>query len=87
MARPVPAIETPVPVPPLLASGEFSASLSDGSAPTYTDSSLDNPSGVSVAEYTLSYQAGAAGQTLSIRYTLQTDHGLGIVSLLGATLQ
>jgi len=68
------------------AQGILSASLSDGSAPAYTDSSLNSLSGTLAEEYTFTYQAGTAGQTLHISYTMGTNHGGGNISLEGATL-
>jgi hypothetical protein len=56
--------------------GLFTARLSDGSAPGYTNTSLANigngPSGV----YTLSYSANSTGQTLVVEYTLAAQRGL-----------
>ncbi|MGH2344404.1 MAG: hypothetical protein ACRDG4_04205 [Chloroflexota bacterium] len=48
----------------------LTASLSDGSAPTYTDT-FANPSGYSGREYTFTYSAAAPGQTLNITYVNQ----------------
>jgi hypothetical protein len=55
------------------ARGAFTASLSDGSASPYSNSSLANlmgngPSGT----YTITYAAASAGQTLRVRWTLLT---------------
>jgi hypothetical protein len=68
------------------AQGVLSGSLSDGSAPTYTNSSLDSVSGTLVEEYTLVYQAATAGQTLQVNYTMGMNHGGGNISLEAATL-
>src|SRR5260370_13264258 len=67
------------------AQGQFTASLSDGSAPAYTDGSPDNPTGATVQEYTRSYQANPARQTLSTPYTPRTHPALGIVHPTPAT--
>jgi hypothetical protein len=68
------------------AQGTLAVSLSDGSAPAYTDSSLDTASGTRIAEYTFTYTAASPGQTLTIAYTMSANHGYGNVSLEGATL-
>ncbi len=57
------------------AGGRFEASLSDGSAPVYVDTSLVNASDTSNRVYTLSYQAASAGQTLTVRWTLNQALG------------
>ena len=67
--------------------GLFVASLSDGSAADYRDTSLINfrngPSGV----YTLTYAANSPGQTLKIRWTLFEIRGLSAnVTLQAAAL-
>ena len=70
------------------ARGRFEASLSDGSAPTYVDTSLVNTGGTSNGTYTISFAAASAGQTLTIKYTCQTSFfaGSGNVTLEAATL-
>jgi hypothetical protein len=67
--------------------GNLQVSLSDGSAPAYTDSSLANlfgngPGGV----YTLNYSANSPGQSLRIRWTLAQAAGANAPSA-NVTLQ
>jgi hypothetical protein len=65
--------------------GQFVAHLSDGSAADYVDTSLVNSSGATtLGVYTLTYAAGAAGQTLTVTYTNTTT--AGNVTLQAATL-
>lgn len=52
------------------AKGKLEATLSDGSISPYIDTSLVNSSGTSNAVYTLNYQAGNNGQTLTVRWTV-----------------
>ncbi|MEN3327397.1 MAG: hypothetical protein V7638_2204 [Acidobacteriota bacterium] len=71
--------------------GRLEAAISDSSAPTYIDTSLDScSSGVFDGIYRIQYKAASAGQTLRIRYTLLTDcdgvGGFGNVTLKAATL-
>ncbi|MGD9628399.1 MAG: peptidoglycan DD-metalloendopeptidase family protein [Pyrinomonadaceae bacterium] len=54
------------------AGGTFQASLSDGSAAAFTDASMVNPSGTTNGVYTLNYKAGSSGQTLTVRWTVNT---------------
>ncbi|MET0650390.1 MAG: Ig-like domain-containing protein [Pyrinomonadaceae bacterium] len=70
------------------AQGRLEATLSDGSAPTFVDTSLTNSSASSNGVYTISYRAASAGQTLRIRYTVLTDFAapFGNVTLEAATL-
>jgi len=69
------------------AQGKLEATLSDGSAPAFTDTSLDNSSGTSVAVYTISYRAGSGGQSLTVKWTVQTAYNnYGNVTLEAATL-
>ena len=71
----------------------FTAHLSDGSAPDYTDSTLNSAADVTFAPdgnhfygvYTILYKAASASQTLTITYT-QTA-GSGNITLQAATLQ
>ena len=55
------------------AQGKLEAVLSDGSAPSFVDTTLVNQSNTSNGLYTLTYQAGTAGQTLRIRWTVLTS--------------
>jgi hypothetical protein len=67
--------------------GQFEASLSDGSAPVYIDTSLVNPSATSNRVYTLSYRAGSSGQTLTVKWTeIATFNFWGNVTFQAATL-
>ena len=70
------------------AKGELRAQLSDGSAPLYTDVSVNATSGTSNYVYAITYKAGSAGQTLTVSYTLKTNYNApyGNVTLQAATL-
>jgi hypothetical protein len=63
--------------------GTFTASLSDGSAANFTDTTTVN-SGQYDRNYTLTYSAGSASQTLTITWTMTS--GNGNVTLNGAAL-
>jgi RHS repeat-associated protein len=67
------------------AQAALTATLSDGSAAPFTDT-VDNTTGVSYRTYTLTYQAAGPGQTLTVVWSLQTDHGSGSVQLHAAAL-
>jgi hypothetical protein len=70
------------------AGGRFEASLSDGSAPVYLDTSLLDSTTTSNAVYTLNYRAASAGQTLTIKWTVSSIfNNWSNVTLQGATLQ
>ncbi|HEX8723264.1 MAG TPA: Ig-like domain-containing protein [Pyrinomonadaceae bacterium] len=56
------------------AKAKLEAFLSDGSAPAYADSSLDNRTARSQAVYTVAFRAASAGQTLRVRYTTLADY-------------
>jgi hypothetical protein len=64
------------------------ATLSDGSAPAFVDTSLRNTGGTSNGVYTLTFNAASAGQTLNIKYTVFTDYNApyGNVTLEAAAL-
>jgi hypothetical protein len=70
------------------ARGRFEASLSDGSASTFIDTSLTNDSATSNGVYTIGFSAASAGQTLTIKYTVQANYYApsGNVTLESATL-
>ena len=69
------------------ARGRLEASLSDGSTPAFIDTSLSNAAGTSNGIYTIGFAAASAGQTLTIKYTVQADyHPFGNVTLESATL-
>jgi len=77
----------------------ITATLSDGSAPAYSDDALVDASdsfdnGAKAGVYTLSYSAASPGQTLAITLTTETDYGVvgsanqdGGIVLEAATLQ
>ncbi|HXT37544.1 MAG TPA: hypothetical protein VN837_18370, partial [Chloroflexota bacterium] len=64
----------------------LTASLSDGSAPPYSDSSMASFFGNRIQEYTLTYHAASPGQSLQIAFTLLNNYGAGTISLAAATL-
>ena len=76
----------------VLARGKLSAFLSDGSAVVVNDLSFDDPNGPDFSGfgaqsvYSITYSAASAGQTLTVRYTMDFDYGNGQVALLGAAL-
>jgi len=65
--------------------GQLVATLSDGSG-FYLDSSISNASNTKAGVYTLIYKANTANQTLTIKWTTQTDFGGGGVVLQAVTL-
>jgi hypothetical protein len=65
--------------------GKFTATLSDGSAATFTDSSHSSSTGQYVANYVLTYSAASAGQVLTVTWTSLS--GTGNVTRSGAALQ
>ena len=69
--------------------GKLEATLSDGSAPAYINSSLNNNGGSSFGVYTINFKAGAPGQTLKLRYTIQNQYftPYGNVAVVAVTLQ
>jgi hypothetical protein len=69
--------------------GKLEATLSDASAPAYLDTTLNNNAGSSFGLYTINYKAAATGQTLKIRFTIQTQYFSpnGNVAWEAATLQ
>ncbi len=71
------------------ARGKLEATLSDGSAPAYINTGLSNSSDTSNGVYTITYKAASAGQTLTIKYTVDQafDAQWGNVTLQAATLQ
>jgi hypothetical protein len=66
--------------------GIVTATLSDGSAARYSDSMLYSGQGTATAEYTFTYRAGSAGQTLNISLTMLGNYGAGYIVLKAATL-
>ncbi|HEX2269348.1 MAG TPA: IPT/TIG domain-containing protein, partial [Pyrinomonadaceae bacterium] len=69
------------------AQGRLEATLSDGSAAPFVDTSLSNSSGTSNGVYTLTFKAASPGQSLRIRYTNIGSNPGGNVTLEAATLQ
>ncbi len=65
-------------------SATLSASLSDGSSPAISDSSV-HAGGEADKVYSIDFQAGSAGQTLTVTLTLTSANGY--VALQAATLQ
>jgi hypothetical protein len=55
------------------ARGQFTATLSDGSAAAYS-TLINQPSGLGSHVVTLNYQAASAGQTLTMEYTMETRY-------------
>src|SRR6266700_3690146 len=70
------------------ARGKLLAFLSDFTAPTYQDTSLDNAGNGSGAVYAFSYLAASAGQTIIVRFKVSNMHdsSYGNVTLQAATL-
>jgi len=69
------------------AGGKLEATLSDGSSLDFIDTSLVNQTGTSNALYTLNYQAGTNGQTLTVRWTVGTIYqSMGNVTLQAASV-
>ena len=70
------------------AQGRLEVSLSDGSAPAILDTTLINQTATSNGVYTLTFQAASAGQTLTIRWTVQASfNNSANVTFQAATLQ
>lgn len=70
------------------ARGKLEATLSDASAPGYTDTSLSSNTGSTNGVYAISYSAASGGQTLRLKYTEYADYNApnGNVTLEAATL-
>ena len=67
--------------------GLFKATLSDNSAPVFSDVILNNQSGATIAVYSMTYKAASAGQTLTASFTvLQSYYPTGNVTLQSASL-
>ena len=56
------------------AQGRLEATLSDGSAPAFIDTSQNKNNGASSALYTINFKAATSGQSLKIRFTIQTQY-------------
>ncbi len=70
------------------AGGRFEASLSDGSVPVYVDTALLDPTTTSNRVYTINYQAASPGQTITIKWTVDTVFNQwSNVTLQGAALR
>ena len=67
------------------ARAELRATLSDGSAAPYV-AVIDSPNGVIDRQVTITYSAATAGQTLTVRYVLLDNYGIGNVTLSAAAL-
>jgi hypothetical protein len=65
--------------------GTLTATLSDGSAAAYADSSQANSGNSYYAAYTLTFNAASAGQTMTIVW--KQASGTGNVDIFGAALQ
>jgi RHS repeat-associated protein len=73
------------------AQGKLEATLSDSSASAYVDTSVTDPGGSSdgiARVYTLTYRAASAGQTLTVKWTVETmnEAQWGNVTLQAASL-
>lgn len=69
------------------AQGKLEASLSDGSATAFSNTALINQTATSNGVYTLDYQAGAAGQMLTVKWTTQAIFNTyGNITLQAATV-
>ena len=66
------------------ARGRLEVSLSDGSAPAFVQT-VENLSTAFDRRLALSYRAGSAGQTLTVRYLQETSSGN--ITMQAATLQ
>jgi len=69
--------------------GHVTAFLSDGSAPVASEvggSGPPPPPPANTTLYTINYNAASSGQTLTVRFTLDSDQGGGQVTLIGAAL-
>jgi hypothetical protein len=71
------------------AQGKLEATLSDGSAPAFVDSSMNRNNGASSGLYTINFKAGSTGQNLKIRFTILNQYfsPYGNVAWEAATLQ
>lgn len=69
--------------------GKVEASLSDGSAPNYVDSTMDNNNGKINGVYTINYKAGSAGQVLKLRLSIVNQYNppFGNVAWEAVTVQ
>jgi uncharacterized repeat protein (TIGR01451 family) len=71
------------------AQAKMEASMSDGSAPTYTNTSFNNNGGGTFGLYTFNFKGGSPGQTIKIRFTILNQYFSpnGNVALKAATLE
>jgi hypothetical protein len=68
------------------ARGRMEVSLSDSSAVSFVDTTIDNTD-TSVGVYTINFRAGSAGQQLRVRWTSMTSYNsFGNITLQAATL-
>lgn len=69
------------------AQGRFTATLSDNSAPAYTDSTLTASGDTSSnGVYTITYKAGSSSQNLTLTFIVLQDNGSGNVTLQSVTM-
>ena len=69
------------------AKGKLDVSLSDASAPAYITYINNTADPVTTRIITLDFKAASASQTLTVKYTLDTDYGSGNIALQAATLK
>ncbi|MEK6281680.1 MAG: Ig-like domain-containing protein [Acidobacteriota bacterium] len=71
------------------AQGKLEATVSDGSAPAFINTALNNNAGGTFGLYTINYKAGSPGQTLKVRYTILNQYFApnGNIALKAAMLQ
>jgi hypothetical protein len=69
------------------AEGKLQATLSDGSAPEWTDTSIVSTSGSNNGIYLIDYRAGGPGQVLTVSWTVNRSyHSWNNVTLHSAAL-
>jgi alpha-tubulin suppressor-like RCC1 family protein len=68
------------------ATGQFSASVSDGSSPSYTNN-IANSSGTTNAVYTVNFNGKAAKTDLSVSWKMTSQSSGGRIKIVGITLQ
>ncbi|HEY6166947.1 MAG TPA: Ig-like domain-containing protein [Verrucomicrobiae bacterium] len=67
--------------------GRFQASLSDNSATAISDTSLANYAGATGAVYAVNFAAASPGQTLTVKWTLDTSISNGVPFTASVSLQ
>jgi len=71
------------------ADGKVIAFLSDGSAPVASEVGISGPPAPppsNTSLYNINYSAASSGQTLTVRFTLNTDQGGGEIDLIAAAV-